>query len=57
MKKEKPSQKYNDNEIVKVIFKNTYIGKLGVFYKDNVYDLPYSLYSEFNKFDDVEIKV
>jgi hypothetical protein len=29
---------------VKVVFKNTYIGKLGTYFKDKVYILPHELY-------------
>jgi hypothetical protein len=34
-----------DKKEVKVIFKNTYIGKFGTFLKDRIYILPYELYT------------
>jgi hypothetical protein len=29
---------------IKVKFKNTYVGKLGTFYKDKIYDLPVEIH-------------
>jgi hypothetical protein len=36
------------NLILKVQFINTYIGDLGIFYKGNIYELPYELYEKLN---------
>jgi hypothetical protein len=34
------------NHCLKVQFINTYIGDLGIYYKGNIYELPYELYKK-----------
>jgi hypothetical protein len=45
MWKKKDSEKINAaKKIIKVIFTNTYCGNLGVYYKENTYELPFDIY-------------
>jgi hypothetical protein len=41
-----PNTKEDITLNLKVQFINTYIGDLGIFYKGNIYELPYELYEK-----------
>jgi hypothetical protein len=53
--KENIELKENVPNEIKVIFKNTYIGDLGIYYKGGNYILPFELYKKF-KNDCKEVK-
>ena len=44
MKEKDKEQPIDDSEKVKVKFKTTYIGKLGIYYKGKDYELPFKTY-------------